>query len=159
MAADTIAKKVKAAADKGEESGKTPRPYCSLEGKECRERVGYKASDDEGHDEDLEDPEGMPRTVPGVVGDSESNKASKGEPKELKLNGTVKVEMAKWFPNQEKLKRINETKKKVKEEEETREKDKEKRANETKERKKKRAEEKKTAKLIADKEEKAKKAA
>lgn len=159
MAAETIAKKVKAAADDGVDSGKTPKPYCALEGKECRERVGYKASDDEGHDEDLEEPVGMNHTIPGIVGDSESNKASKGEPKELKLNGTVKVEMAKWFPNQEKLKRINETKKKVKEEEEKRVIDLEKRGNETKERKKKRAEEKKTAKLIADKEEKAKKAA
>ena len=51
----------------------------------------------------------MPRTIPGIKAGSESDKAGKTEPKELKLNGTVKVEMAKWFPNREKIRRMNET--------------------------------------------------
>lgn len=81
----------------------------------------------------------MVRSAPGIVGDSEANKASKGEPKELKINGTVKVEMAKWFPNREKLARINATKIAIKKEEEKREVDKKQREEDRKERKKERA--------------------
>jgi hypothetical protein len=92
----------------------------------------------------------MPRTIPGIKASSESDKASKGEPKELKLNGTVKVEMAKWFPNREKIRRMNETKEKIKKEEEQRETDKKKREEDRKEKKKKRAEAKKAAQLLAN---------
>lgn len=81
----------------------------------------------------------MPHTVPGINSGSESIKGSGSEPKELKLNGTVKVEMAKWFPNREKLRRINETKEKVKKEGEQREVDKKKREEDKIERKKERA--------------------
>jgi hypothetical protein len=137
-------------ADKGEDAGRPTAPYCSLEGKECREREGYKKSDDEGNDEDLEEPKGMPHTVAPIKANSESNKASKGEPKELIVNGTVKVEMAKWFPNREKLKRINETKEAIKKEEEKREKDKKQREDDRKERKKERAKAKVKAQLLAN---------
>ena len=93
-------------------------PYCALEGKACREREGYKKSDDEGNEDDLEEPKGMLRSSPpGFTGDSEANKESKGESKELKMNSTVKVEMTKWIPNKVKEARMNATKKAIKEEE------------------------------------------
>lgn len=123
-------------------------PYCALEGKACREREGYKKSDDEGNDDDLEEPKGMVRSTPtGFTGDSEANKASKGESKELIMNSTVKVEMTKWMPNKVKEARMNATKKAIKEEEKQRKADKEKRKLEREERKKKReADRKKAAK-------------
>lgn len=112
--------------------------------------MGAKASDEEDDSESLQEPKGMVRSAPGIVGDSESNKASKGEPKELKINGTVKVEMAKWFPNREKLARINATKEAIKKEEKEREEGKKKREEERKERKKERAKAKAAAQQAAN---------
>ena len=88
----------------------------------------------------------MVHSTPGIVGDSESNKGSNTEPRELKKNSTVKVEMAKWFPNREKIDRINATKEAIKKEEVKKVEDKKKREDDRKDAKKKRTEAAKTAK-------------
>ena len=140
---DEIKETIKKATDK---EGGPKSPFCTLEGRPCREREGYKASDDEGTDDDLKEPEGMVHSNwPGFKGDSEANKASDSEPKELKMNATVKVEMAKWFPNKEKVARINATKIAIKKEEEKRVADRKKRKEDMEERKKKRAKDREEA--------------
>ena len=69
-------------------------------------------------DEDLLPPKGMDRSPGPAVfqAGSESEKASKGEPKELKKNSTVHVDMIKMIPNKAKLFRIAERKRKEEEE-------------------------------------------
>merc|ERR1719231_326700 len=70
----------------------------------------------------------MNHTVPQLKGGSESEKESTGEPKELKKNSTVHVEMKKMIPNKAKLARIAARKKREEEEKKKKEEEKKKNA-------------------------------
>ena len=103
-------------------------PQCILEGKKCRDAVGMKPEDTS--DDDLLPPKGMTRGEGPFKAGSEAEKPSKGEPKELKKNATVHVDMTKMIPNKAKLARIAERKRR--EEEERKRKEEERKKNESK---------------------------
>ena len=106
-------------------------PFCVLEGKKCRDAVGMKPLDTS--DDDLLPPKGMSRsTPPAPPSGSEAEKPSKGEPKELKKNSTVHVEMIKMIPNKAKLARIAERKRREEEEKKKKEEEKKKKEEEAK---------------------------
>lgn len=87
----------------------------------------------------------MERGPQPFVANSESEKPSKGEPKELKKNSTVHVEMIKMIPNKAKLARIAERKKREEEEKKRKEEEEKKK----KEEEKKKKEEAKAAEIKA----------
>ena len=75
-----------------------------------------KPLDTSDDDINLLPPKGMERGPAPFKAGSEAERPSKGEPKELKKNATVHVDMTKMIPNKAKLARVAERKRKEEEE-------------------------------------------